>query len=272
LFGLAVILPWYVETAVAEFDIGSDTLTAETRAVLWTQFWYKFNLTHTCTTHDFLGATNKTCEFESGITFWKFDHATQNTRILFGSAWCFVVLGLFFALGSVISGQKKPLWLMIGIALFSVIGFASFFGICIRADSAAYGCDNATFGPCNSFVGTEENSGILNTTNYNAYWGPSWGLYFTIIAGFWVTILAFVSCLGSIFCGKPNPRPELQGLLAQPMHPNYAVPVNYPPRPIPPPEQHVIIGANQPVHYLVVDSYNPGSNSNVDYPGGVEIL
>ena len=249
--------------------INTNTIETTTRAILWTQFWYQYNITYTCESYDILSVSNTTCNFDSGIKYWEFSNATQYTRILFGSAWCVVVLACFLALGSVVTGQKKPLWLMIVLALVSVVGFASFFTLCIRSDSAAYGCDNATFGPCNSFVGVEDTTGPFGSTiSGNAYWGPSWGLYSTIIAGFWVTVLAIGSCLCSIFCSKPNPRPELQGLLDQPQPVNYAV---RPYMPVPPPEQHVIIGANNPVQYLVVDAYNPGSNSKIDYPG-VEVL
>ena len=239
----------------------SSTIETDTRGILWTHFWYQYNITYTCTHVNFTSYTNTTCDFEDGFHYWDFESATQYTRILFGSAWCIVVLGCFIAIGGVITGQKKPLWVMLIISIISVVGFASFFSTCIRADSASYGCDTATFGPCDSFVGSQSNSGPIGAITADAYWGPSMGLYVTIIAGFWVTLLAITSCLASIFCGKPNPRPELQGLLSQPN--------NYPRYP---PEQHVIIGANTPVQYLVVDAYNPGSNSRVDYPGGVEIL
>lgn len=233
---------------------------------MWTHFWYQYNVKYTCRNVEIASYTNTSCDFQDEFQYWEFSASTQYTRILFGTTWCVVVLGCFLAIGSVITGQKKPLWVMLIISILSVVGFASFFSICIRADSATYGCDNATFGPCDSFVGYQSNSGPVGSFSTNAYWGPSMGLYVTIIAGLWVALLAFTSCLASIFCAKPNPRPELQGLLAQPG------PTNYARYPVPPPEQHVIIGANTPVQYLVVDAYNPGSNSRVDYPGGVEIL
>ena len=137
----------------------SSSIESDTRAVLWTHFWYQYNITYACTHVDVASYTNTTCNFEDGFHFWEFQKATQYTRILFGSSWCVVVLSCFIAIGSVITGQKKPLWVMLILAIVSVVGFASFFTTCIRADSSSYGCDNATFGPCDSFVGRRSDSG-----------------------------------------------------------------------------------------------------------------
>ena len=167
LFALSAALPWY-------YTIAHSDLVQERLAIDSWQFWY----------HAHWYSCENTCDTTFTVEFWEFAQEDASTRAVFGVTWVLTVSCVFTALTMCINGKASP---SIVLAIQSALGILLFLLInpAIRADGSCSG------GPCDSFIGQDEEAGVTVS------WGPSAGWYFAILG--WLDMLV-ISLWGTFCC------------------------------------------------------------------------